>query len=216
MNLLLNTKPLDELGDLTAPIGSRKWLLGVANEIRKTLYDKEQTGRRLQDLIEVFKEHAGWQEFGYFTWEEYCTKRLQTEPEKVDTEATLREKAGGVPGNVNNPTGNNQYKRVDDSDNYQNHPAEEGKRQKSLGELAGTSAAYTLARLKRDEPSLYERVKRGELSANAAAIEAGWRNPKTRYSLPDDPQAAGRYLAERVDREWFDMLIDTYYKAISE
>jgi hypothetical protein len=37
----------------------------------------------------------------------------------------------------------------------------------------GNSASYTLARLKRDYPELAERVVAGELSANAAAIEAG-------------------------------------------
>jgi hypothetical protein len=40
----------------------------------------------------------------------------------------------------------------------------------------GNSRAYTLTRLKRERPDLYARVKAGELSANAAAIEAGWRS----------------------------------------
>ena len=52
----------------------------------------------------------------------------------------------------------------------------------------------------------------GELSPHAAAVEAGFR--KRKFQLPDDPAAAGRYLAQRVDRAWFDALIDSYYKAI--
>ena len=43
----------------------------------------------------------------------------------------------------------------------------------------GTTAAYTLNRLRRDAPELFERVKAGELTANAAAIEAGFRKVKT-------------------------------------
>jgi hypothetical protein len=39
----------------------------------------------------------------------------------------------------------------------------------------GNNLAYTLARLSRDHSKLYERVIAGELSANAAAIEAGFR-----------------------------------------
>lgn len=39
----------------------------------------------------------------------------------------------------------------------------------------GTSRAYTLSRLQRERPDLYSRVVAEELSANAAAIEAGWR-----------------------------------------
>ena len=38
----------------------------------------------------------------------------------------------------------------------------------------GTSRAYVLARLDRDRPDLAQRVRNGELSANAAAIEAGF------------------------------------------
>ena len=39
----------------------------------------------------------------------------------------------------------------------------------------GTSKAYTVSRLKRDRPDLFEKVVAGELSANKAAIEAGFR-----------------------------------------
>jgi hypothetical protein len=39
----------------------------------------------------------------------------------------------------------------------------------------GTSAIYTLKRLKRDHPSLFHQVLSGVMSANAAAIEAGIR-----------------------------------------
>ncbi len=43
----------------------------------------------------------------------------------------------------------------------------------------GTTVSNTLRRLLRDRPVLFERVDRGELSANAAAIEAGFRKVKT-------------------------------------
>ena len=43
----------------------------------------------------------------------------------------------------------------------------------------GTSLGYTLDRLKRDHPDLFERVKAKEISANAAAIEAGFRKKPT-------------------------------------
>jgi hypothetical protein len=39
----------------------------------------------------------------------------------------------------------------------------------------GNSRAYTLVRLKEKKPELYKRVVNGELSANAAAIKAGFR-----------------------------------------
>lgn len=41
--------------------------------------------------------------------------------------------------------------------------------------------AYTVARLKRDRPDLFEQVKAKKLSANAAAIKAGHRRKPTRF-----------------------------------
>lgn len=76
----------------------------------------------------------------------------------------------------------------------------------------GTSAVATIRRLAKDAPELHALVIAGELSPNAAAIEAGFR--KRKFQLPDDPEAAGRYLAQRVDKEWFMAMVDTYMKSI--
>jgi hypothetical protein len=47
----------------------------------------------------------------------------------------------------------------------------------------GTSRAYTLERLERERPDLYEQVKAEKLSANAAAKLAGWRKQKSELEL---------------------------------
>ena len=52
------------------------------------------------------------------------------------------------------------------------------------------TAAHWLARLDRDRPDLAQRVRAKEISANAAAIEAGFR--KRMISVPADADAAGR------------------------
>jgi hypothetical protein len=54
----------------------------------------------------------------------------------------------------------------------------------------GTSLSYTLRRLKQDHPELYQRVVAGDLSANAAAREAGIRRPTT--NIYTDDAAPGR------------------------
>ena len=59
----------------------------------------------------------------------------------------------------------------------------------------GNAATYTLARLKRDHPDLAVRVVAGELTANAAAIQAGFRR-KT-WSAPDDPEQLAQAVAKR-------------------
>ena len=45
----------------------------------------------------------------------------------------------------------------------------------------GTSLAYTLDRLQRERPDLFDRVVAKEISAHAAAIEAGFRHKLTPY-----------------------------------
>jgi len=62
----------------------------------------------------------------------------------------------------------------------------------------GTSESYTLNRLKRKHNDLFNQVINGELSANAAAIEAGFR-PKTRTVNIDSPDNAINALLKVFD-----------------
>lgn len=67
--------------------------------------------------------------------------------------------------------------------------------------------AYTLTRLKTDRFDLYERVAAGELSANAAAIEAGYRKPSSAVAtiirllpkLTPEQRADVRAALDRLD-----------------
>lgn len=68
----------------------------------------------------------------------------------------------------------------------------------------GTSRAYTLDRLQRERPDLFEQVKAGKLSANAAAIEAGFRKQSTPLErilklLPKLTATERRHLRARLD-----------------
>lgn len=68
----------------------------------------------------------------------------------------------------------------------------------------GTDKSYTLARLHRDHPELAERVEAGELSANAAAIEAGFRKKPT----PLDNLKKNWAKASDEDKQAFRSFID--------
>lgn len=193
---------MDELGDPYAPVGSRPWALHISNEIRKTLYDKQQTGNRLVKLIEMFKEKAGYQELGFLTWESFCESRLQTTAEKLAAEATgrviaLAENAKPL---ASNGRPSLSVKNCSDYNSFENR---------------GESADYLTARIARDNPEVLEGMKQGKYrSVRAAAIDAGIIDPdKTRrYQLPTDPTAAGRYLAQRVDAEWMLECYDAFLK----
>jgi hypothetical protein len=72
------------------------------------------------------------------------------------------------------------------------------------------NANYVTARLKRDDPDLAEKVVRGEVTANAAAREKGWRKPRIVLSSPERvavslrrymPREALLRLAELIVKE---------------
>jgi hypothetical protein len=69
----------------------------------------------------------------------------------------------------------------------------------------GTGKAYTLDRLSKENPDLYQSVVNGELSANAAAIAAGWR--KKTVTVTDDPASAAKTLREKFGDEWFKAMV---------
>ena len=69
------------------------------------------------------------------------------------------------------------------------HGGDRTNEQVTTGNLktGGNRSIYTEARLKRDRPDLLEKVHSGELSANRAAIEAGFRKSNTVYIKADPP-----------------------------
>lgn len=73
------------------------------------------------------------------------------------------------------------------------------------GMKGGTDPGSVLSRLKRDNPALAKRVLAGELSAHAAAIEAGFGR-KT-ITVPHDPVRAAKALRRHFDRDEIKLLI---------
>lgn len=70
--------------------------------------------------------------------------------------------------------------------------------------------AEVIARLKRDDPELAEKVVRGDVTPNAAATEKGWRKPRIALSTPERvavslrkwmPREALLRLAELLTKE---------------
>lgn len=56
----------------------------------------------------------------------------------------------------------------------------------------GNSRDYVIARLERDDPQLAQQVKRGEITATAAARQKGWRKPQITVASPGSIAAALR------------------------
>lgn len=64
--------------------------------------------------------------------------------------------------------------------------------------ITGETRDYTLDRLERDAPDLYDAVLRDELSANAAAIQAGFR-PKSFTVRVTTPESIAATLCRQLD-----------------
>lgn len=72
----------------------------------------------------------------------------------------------------------------------------------------GRGSTYDVRRLRRDRPDLAERVERREMSANAAAIEAGFRPKK--ISVPvTRPEAVARSLLKYMSADDIAKLVAT-------
>jgi hypothetical protein len=69
----------------------------------------------------------------------------------------------------------------------------------------GNNAEYTLRRLRRDNPELAEKVIKGELSANKAAIKAGFRKPTV--TVPIDPTRAAQTLIRNFHKEQLEEML---------
>lgn len=110
----------------------------------------------------------------------------------VEALAMWREGMTEEPGN---PTGSNQYQEKESgiSNNITISTPDRG-----------TSRSYTVARLKQQAPELFEKVVSGELSANAAAIQAGFRKVKT----PLDNLEYWWRKASEVERAEFLLKVD--------
>ena len=69
---------------------------------------------------------------------------------------------------------------------------------------AGNSRAYTVSRLQREAPDLFAQVAAGTISANAAAIKAGFRKKPTPL---DQLNAAWNKVSEEERRQFLDMAV---------
>jgi hypothetical protein len=120
-----------------------------------------------------------------------------------DAESLVRLRELVVAGR-GNPTGNNQYGNGDNvtiSTDLFDKP-EPSKPQAERG----NSRAYALTRLKKERPDLFDRVAAKELTANRAAIEAGWRKvPSALETL----QRAWKKASSEEQRQFLEWISNT-------
>ena len=185
----------------------------MSNEIRKTYYERQQTGDRLRVLLDMFKTQNAWEQFGYTNWETYCEKRLNTRAVEIDTEARSRVAEMAETAHPQNGKGRPIGTVKDDENKDYNYNT-----YNQNVKLQGTSQTYLTARIARDRPDILDRMKAGEYaSVRGAAIDAGIIDPgKAPFQVPKDPAKAGRFLAKRVDANWFVACYKAFLEAQAE
>jgi len=120
------------------------------------------------------------------------------------------------------------YREAMKADRGGDHTTEEGKAKAKRNNITdckesvtGTSKAYTCERLRREAPELFEEVKAGRMSANAAAIQAGIRRKPTpaavclkSFSKCDDKLTLTKSLLSLLDEtqrivvhEWLQAIV---------
>lgn len=104
---------------------------------------------------------------------------IKDDPEVL---AMYREAMRGDPGRLPEETGNNITSL------------------KQPNRITGTSKAYTLSRLEREAPELFKDVCDGKTTANAAAIEAGFRQ-KTFTVVAGDSVRAVKSLLKHYSKD---------------
>lgn len=159
--------------------------------------------RALLQMRTECRELRMWEELGYDSEDQFFEKALVIKPEAVELACLA------IQANQGQPIGIKQFveqarRQADlESDEYVGQGTRSDKQLRdnvTKSRQGGNELSYTLRRLARSHPELLDRVESGELSANAAAIEAGFRHKTITVRL-DDAQSAVRTLLRHYTKE---------------
>lgn len=187
---------VDMMGDIGAPPGTRERSLAVRHYLADKLAKNEIDLITFRGLISEVCDCRGWEQIDnlgtnplrpFRSLREFVTARrncngLGTTVEMIqrilgDSEerVVFEQAIGRGPGGANNPEGlgGKSGKKPEEivNDGNANIVKEEPPRKRDSNNDVG----YAIRRLTRDRPDLLEKVKTGDLSANAAMVEAGFR-----------------------------------------
>lgn len=148
-------------------VPSLKWLRRVL-DAHPEKDEREEALRAVRQEVPDFDERADAEE----------------RKEAVRDARANREGPGAPEGKSNNPNGR---RGKDEETNGVSNTISSSRR-----DHGSTNRLAIIGRLKRDRPDLLDKVESGELTPNAAAIEAGFRRRK--IQVEPDPQAVQRML----------------------
>lgn len=204
-------------------VGTKEWAERLVDAIKADHRYSERD-------VSLFAEHAAeaklnkiWETTAQESWNQFCVECLNLPAAYVDAivvgVGTLRGTgySGPIPASQAQRVAA-QAQKAEDAEPIPKRGTIGNGRRDSNNYVYGNDrgADYLTARIARDRPDILEDMKQGKYrSVRQAAIEAGIVTPSTRYSLPSDPIAAAHYLAQRVDKEWLQTMVDELMKQIA-
>jgi hypothetical protein len=161
------TSLLDEPADIHAELGSATWSRGVARAILVQSKQLDSDVASLKRWIQIAKDHEAWKSLGYVSLEMFLAKESKVPVNKL--EAIIGAKDGTKLRDAIKPL-------ADVGPPTKEEKANVGS---SNNDTVGNTNDYLLRRLARDAPEMLDKIEAGELSVNAAAIQAGIRKKPT-------------------------------------
>jgi hypothetical protein len=196
----MRTVAIDDVGNLSAPPGSRPWSVAMRLEIQSVLRDERSSAEHMGTLLRLFVQHNGFRELEddkgkrFPTFESFC---LCKPPwglgySRDDIDRIIKERASAE-------------RRAEQA--KPTAPSGRPKKGESPTPLPkGMHSDRLAARIARDRPDILERMKAGEYrSVRAAAKDAGI--VKEKIQVPKEPEGAARLLLKHFGAKQIKELI---------
>lgn len=173
-----NRSTLDEPVDMKAEVGSRPWCLAIVRKIRFEAHKLDSDAASLRGWIEIAAEREVWRVLGYVSLDSFLLAEAGFTEAII--EAIRNSKPGDKIGDIiagarENPAREKKGGRPPRSE------SKEGSKFEPLPK--GNANKRVLARLARDTPQLLDKIERGEMTVNQAAIAAGIRKKPTEEEI---------------------------------
>ena len=180
----------------------------LVQSLRNSLHNREHSIRAFPSLLRRTIETEAWRSFktplgepvenetfhqflvnepfnGLGITDSYARQIVQDDKPALDALDQALQVTSGAP--VGNQNASNDKTTVDNIHSCSDRPS-------------GTSESAALRRLRKDRPDLHAKVLDGELSAHAAAVQAGFR-PTTFTVRADNPTSIANTLRRRLNRD---------------
>ena len=78
------TSSLDEVGDIHAKPGSRKWSVAIADRLYCAVREAEADARNVRAILKTASKHSVWKTLGYVSFDAMLIKRIRMDEQAAN------------------------------------------------------------------------------------------------------------------------------------